>query len=383
MKKCIILYTANYCQKISNYFCVGDLLAKGVNVEFWNVGPITINEKLSEVYSPGLIIKTIIDKKTFEKNVEINKNEVFFSFINYAWYSFYIYRVLSKFNCDIAYCTSGVLPSLYSEGFLHRLKKMNPIQLFYGLRNRIYMILKGMPIFKPSKYVLLSCNKASSDYKTSPTTVSIGVNSGDYQSFLFSRNKKVDGVGDKYVVYVDQYLPFHNDFILRGMKHIEASHFYAALNSFFKKIEERYNCEVVIAAHPSSVKYREYNFFDGRKIFYNKTASLISNSLGAIICNSTAISFPVLEYKPVIIYTTDEIQQKYISLHTELFPQILGLKYLNLDAEKDCSFGFVDKDKYDSYRYAYLTTPVSEKVNNSDIIISILNNNYKKYIYHE
>ena len=27
--------------------------------------------------------------------------------------------------------------------------------------------------------------------------------------------------------------------------------------------------------------------------------------------------------------------------------------------------------------------PPTKKVNNSDIIISILNNNYKKYIYHE
>ena len=53
MKKCIILYTANYCSKIKNYFCVDDLVSKGVDVEFWDLGPITLNEHLANVETPG------------------------------------------------------------------------------------------------------------------------------------------------------------------------------------------------------------------------------------------------------------------------------------------------------------------------------------------
>ena len=80
MKKCIILYTANYCAKIKNYFCVDDLVRNGVNVEFWDLGPITLNEHLADVESPGLIIRSVKNKKEYEVLIKENTNAVFFSF---------------------------------------------------------------------------------------------------------------------------------------------------------------------------------------------------------------------------------------------------------------------------------------------------------------
>lgn len=149
------------------------------------------------------------------------------------------------------------------------------------------------------------------------------------------------------------------------------------------KIEKKYGCEVVIAAHPSSLKYEERDFFCGRKVYYNRTAELISHSMGAITCNSTAISFPVIDKKPILIYTSNDIESKYSFFNTYLLPQLLDLEVVNID---DCSEGYfrdVNMQKYEKYKYDYLTTPISENINNSDIIISILNNNYTKYIYHE
>lgn len=78
MKKCIILYTANYCAKIKNYFCVDDLVSKGVDVEFWDLGPITLNEHLANVETPGLIIRRVENKKEYEVLIKENTNAVFF-----------------------------------------------------------------------------------------------------------------------------------------------------------------------------------------------------------------------------------------------------------------------------------------------------------------
>ncbi len=385
MKKCIILYTANYCAKIKNYFCVDDLVSKGVDVEFWDLGPITLNEHLANVETPGLIIRRVENKKEYEVLIKENTNAVFFSFMNYAWYSFIVYRMLSKYNCDIVYCTSGCLPPLSSSKGIKIIARLNAKQLIARIKGRLYRFLLKSKLFKPAKIVLQSCRAATCDYKTSDSTVFVGCNSGDYQGYLSvksSLNHSDNKIG-RYVVYIDQYLPFHNDFTLRGVQHINAETFYRSINLLFARIEKKYGCEVVIAAHPSSLKYEEHDFFCGRKVYYNRTAELINQCIGAITCNSTAISFPVIDKKPILIYTSNDIESRYLFFNTLLFPKLLDLEFVNIDECSEVYFRDVNMHRYEKYKYDYLTTPISEHINNSDIIISVLNNNYKKYIYHE
>lgn len=385
MKKCIILYTANYCAKIKNYFCVDDLVSKGVDVEFWDLGPITLNEHLANVETPGLIIRRVENKKEYEVLIKENTNAVFFSFMNYAWYSFIVYRMLSKYNCDIVYCTSGCLPPLSSSKGIKIIARLNAKQLIARIKGRLYRFLLKSKLFKPAKIVLQSCGAATCDYKTSDSTVFVGCNSGDYQGYLSvksSFNHSDNKIG-RYVVYIDQYLPFHNDFTLRGVQHINAETFYRSINLLFARIEKKYGCEVVIAAHPSSLKYEEHDFFCGRKVYYNRTAELINQCIGAITCNSTAISFPVIDKKPILIYTSNDIESRYLFFNTLLFPKLLDLEFINIDECSEVYFRDVNMHRYEKYKYDYLTTPISEHINNSDIIISVLNNNYKKYIYHE
>ena len=305
--------------------------------------------------------------------------------MNYAWYSFIVYRMLSKYNCDIVYCTSGCLPPLSSSKGIKIIARLNAKQLIARIKGRLYRFLLKSKLFKPAKIVLQSCRAATCDYKTSDSTVFVGCNSGDYQGYLSvksSLNHSDNKIG-RYVVYIDQYLPFHNDFTLRGVQHINAETFYRSINLLFARIEKKYGCKVVIAAHPSSLKYEEHDFFCGRKVYYNRTAELINQCIGAITCNSTAISFPVIDKKPILIYTSNDIESRYLFFNTLLFPKLLDLEFINIDECSEVYFRDVNMHRYEKYKYDYLTTPISEHINNSDIIISILNNNYKKYIYHE
>lgn len=384
MKKCIILYTANYCAKIKNYFCVDDLILKGVDIEFWDLGAITLNEHLAEVESPGLVIRKIKDKEDYEHLVKVNNEAVFFSFMNYTWYSFVVYRILSKYNCDIIYCTSGCLPPLSSSRLFKKIMQVSLKQIFLSLKYRYYGLLKKTNVLKPAKMIMKSCRAAECDYKVSDKTIFLGCNSGDYQKSV-STNSLLDRELDngRYVVYIDQYLPFHNDFTLRGIKHINADVFYKSINLLFDIIEQKYKCKVVIAAHPSSMRYKVNDYFHGRKVVYNQTSEMINHSVGAITCCSTAIAFPVIKKIPVMLYTSDDIIRKYKFFDPALFSQLLDLPFFNIDKDRDFSFRGVNVDRYNKYKYEYLTTPISEKFNNSDIIISILDNNYQKYIYHE
>lgn len=382
MKKCIILHTANYSSKIKNYFCVDELIKNGVDVEFWNVGPITVNEHLAEEFSQGLVVRTINNKQEYVELIKRNDDALYFLYINYAWYSLYIYRILSKYDRKIVYCTSGCLPlSDKNKRSLIKLIRLRPRQIIHRLFSILLQLYLKTPLFNPSDFILKSCNIATTDYKISYNTIWIGINSSDYQGYKKLNN--VNTPNDRYIVYIDQYLPFHNDFLIHGISHIDYLRFFSALNNLFNELEKKYDCRVVIAAHPSSTLYKETNYFYGREIIYGKTCELIKNCIGAISCNSTAISFPVLDYKPILLYTSNEIKEKYFNIHPEYFSDALGLEVVNIDNYGECSFSSINKDKYDEYRHAYLTTSVSENTNNSDIIISLLNSNYTKYQYYE
>lgn len=92
-----------------------------------------------------------------------------------------------------------------------------------------------------------------------------------------------------YVVFVDQYLSGHSDFIKSGMNFpvLDLKDYCRKLCILFEKIEEDYNCEVIIAAHPKAeYKGEEFN---GRAIIYGKTNSLIKDSVFVLVQTSTCL----------------------------------------------------------------------------------------------
>ena len=81
--------------------------------------------------------------------------------------------------------------------------------------------------------------------------------------------------------------------------------------------------QVVICAHPKAEKYKTKNYFENRKIYFNKTCEIIKSSRGVISHNSTAVNFAVLSKKPIIFITSNLIKRinpvldKQILLHSK------------------------------------------------------------------
>ena len=95
--------------------------------------------------------------------------------------------------------------------------------------------------------------------------------------------------------------------------------------------ELEFNLKVIIAAHPKS-KYSK-DVFGGREIYYDRTPELSINSKFIIAHHSTAISYAVLGYKPIIFIYTDEIKFHYkfsIYKYIENFSCFLESKLINI-----------------------------------------------------
>lgn len=364
--KIIILYTANYCDKIRSYFGVDSLIENNVKVEFWNLSKITVNESLFEVKSNGLIIREVRSIKEYYNLVKDNRNEIFISFINYARFSIIVYFVLSLFNCRIWYTTSGVLPIVK----LSKLKVFKISNIYMYLKNYLTRYIKYTPLFKPAEKVFLSCKKATCDYKTSQQTSYVYVNSNDYESFYVTQKFDEDNI----ICFIDQYLPYHKDFQINKINYIDDSRYFNEINSFFYNIERKFNCNVVICAHPSAIKYKTLNPYNNRCIVFNRTQEIIKKSKLVILHDSTAISYAILAQKPIISILTDDIIRNYLltQKRTELLSNLVGSTLLNISKEYELLDTYnVNIEKYNQYIKDYLSYN-NDNVRNWKIIIKNL-----------
>lgn len=376
----IILYTSNYCQKIQHYFDVDRLIEAGIKVEFWNLSKLTVNFELRGTNTPGLIEKKIETYSDFKREIMSKdlRSCLFLSYINYADFSYRVYRILSLYKVDILYGTGGTIP-VGTEPVVSKIKRNLDYYSFKRyVISRIQRVLLKTPLFIGAKYVLLSCRKANCDYKVSKKSEYIAYNSGDYNSCDIEEVKKTES---NYIVFIDQYIPYHEEFNIYGQGHIDAKNYYRSLNSFFDNVESKYNCHVVICAHPSALKYEEHDFFNGRRVSFGRTSELIRDCKGVLVQFSTAVSYAVTYKKPVIIFTTNEIDSKYpnFSKDAVMFSQLLNAPYVNIDETTDVGFNDIDDRAYDSYKLDYLTLLNDSTKKNSDVLISIAKEKYSNY----
>ena len=122
----------------------------------------------------------------------------------------------------------------------------------------------------------------------------------DYDKILELEANSHPKIDDKYIVFVDQYYPLHPDY-KEWYPNFDwdalAPSYYRSMNRFFEAVEKEYNCNVVIAAHPSA----DYtcNPFNGRKIYQYKTVELVKDSLGVILHSSNSLNFVIYYDKPI------------------------------------------------------------------------------------
>ena len=205
------------------------------------------------------------------------------------------------------------------------------------------------------------------------------INHPDFERYRRSLKEPSLFKGERYVVYIDNNFPVHTDIRIREpYLNVDemAPKFYASLNSFFDRIERKYNCKVKIAGHPIA-QYKE-NPYGGREILYDKTVELVKDALAVCIHTSNAFSYVVLFDKPVaLLYNSVYTQAKteYGRLQGE--SQRLHLPLVNTDdplPAEGSVFTKLDKDIAENYKSTYLIASPTET--NAELYIKIFHQIY-------
>jgi len=166
---------------------------------------------------------------------------------------------------------------------------------------------------------------------------------------------------EKYIVFIDQYIPFHPDRILTGIIAVNDASYYQSLFKYFSDLEKATGMEVVVAAHPKS-NYPP-NFFGGRKSLTNCTEELISKSSLVLSHFSTAVCHAVKYGKPLIFITSTSETGLDIKRHVLPFARYFNAPCHQLGARVDgCANFEVDASRYENYKFDFLTWKDSTEI---------------------
>ena len=381
MKKFVIISWVNFEKRINDLFAVDQLLERGVEVEYWDVSNFTFYEHIVNDNTPkGLLCKTVYNKEEFGKLVSENSKEtIYLCYMNFCPESYICYRILSKNNAVIAYCINGCQPSFCersNDKLLRRVKGIikQPTKVIQIIKTLYYRVIEKTLLIKPVDYLLVTCNKARhiNACKTDNSTKIISFNSTNYQQAHFL-NEELPPTERPTMVFLDEYMPFH-PYVQKtsGNNWVTPELYFERMNKYFGMIEEKFNCDVVIAAHPLADKYRENNYFEGRGVFFGVTSALVKNSIGVITHNSTSINYAVIYNKPLFVIIDNKIlTQRSINLSIGYANSLGGTLLSSYNSELGDKLK-VNEKKYEEFKYQYMTNKETENVSNCEILMEML-----------
>lgn len=363
MRKVVFSSYVPLTETILKIFPLDFLAEKGMPVEYWDLSPL-FGHALpgKELARPFVRRFTNWD----ELGAALLSTEISGAFlvsaVPYEPRFFRLHRQFSASRAKLGAVIVGVLPIPNETGF-QRIRQgvrylFDPQKMSRILLKRVQIALKRLGCVRGFDVVFAAGSAAR---EAADAARIVPINHIDYDDWLETLpvgTRRVDG---RYAVYLDQFAPAHPDFAFLGIKTmIDPVRYYSLVNAFFDRLEKRHGLEVVIAAHPKS-DYPE-NPFGGRKIFWSATRPLVRHCEFALATISTSLSYAVLDRKPLIFFTTDDIAARYRSLKHDVFPphfaRVLGRPCINLDhpPQDDLRVDPVNEGLYDDFKYRYLVS---------------------------
>lgn len=132
----------------------------------------------------------------------------------------------------------------------------------------------------------------------------------DYDLYLAARQVPLASKGG--IVFLDEFLPYHTDYIAMGIEPFDQpGPYFACMNAFFKRLEDLTGQAVVIAAHPRSDYEDRGNPYEGRQIVRSGTPGLTAGADLVVAHTSTSLNFANLFERAIVFVTTRNMDPSY------------------------------------------------------------------------
>jgi hypothetical protein len=373
----LFLLDIPFNQPLFQRFGVELLLENGFNVAVWDLTNI-LHPDLAKNYQPPDPIdwpgcKTFNNKKVaLEEMRNLPSATFIINFIGYSPKSYCVYRAISASQAEYAVSMAGAIPSPYMGiskrerifSYLKRLDKVSGGELVNYIANYSFYHLPFTWLgLKPASLILAGGKESLVyPYPVNKSTEILWAHSLDYDLYLKERN--VPPSERPIAVFLDEYLPFHPDYLHAGIQApITADRYYPLLNRFFSLAERELGLKVVIAAHPRSHYEKPPDYFEGRELVRGKTIQLVRQSQLVLSHYSTALSFANLFHKPVMFLTSSDLDKSWLGPSIRVMANWFGKTPICTDGDAIIDWAqelTVNRGHYEHYRQAYIKTEHSE-----------------------
>lgn len=386
-KKIIILVESPFNTRDYNRFGIEILKANGLDVEVWDLTKVFHPKLILTVRDPFLPPCLILFKNKKEALDSIKRLDFQCMIITWFEYSysrfFWLYRAMSKSNAVYSVMMVNAPATFYgiTEGLRSKLKR---IFARAPLKVRLRMVLDKLFSSIPFKYLGIKpavfwfagtdVSLKTYNYPADSATKNVFLHAFDYNLYLEKNNKEAGLSGN--AVFLDSYLPFHEDDEMVGVGHwVTAQNYYPNLCRFFDYIEKEQNIRVDIAAHPRSFYEKHQDYFGKRKLSVGRTIEYVKGVKFVIAHESNAINFAVIYRKPVIFIITDEMVRNNVAQMVYNIAFNLGKTPINIDRpfvigwDKELA---VDAQKYDIFMDRFIKKKGTPEINSWQIVANTL-----------
>ncbi len=361
MSRAIIhISTAGLGQTLADILCLDACLREGMQVLYLDVSPILgLKSQQHDSRYQNLIIYV-------QSKQELS-------------------NLLRNYDSKNAILNIQMAPNKTTVSLIKELQKKDFVKIFFDVgtlpeSNVRSWLRKIKFLFKPfvlqPDYVFRSGLRSYLSF--SSTTKVLSINYADYDLYLAKKNQihtPMQLENDKYIVFLDQYLPGHIDFVQLGGVGMDVERYYKSISNFLLQYAKRNQCRVVIAAHP---KADFKNYVPSEVLVYkNQTFDLIAKAEVVFAHYSTAVSYAVLFNRPLVFLINNCILnsplRKILLKQIKGFSDFFSAPLLNCDGLlSEFSVGF-NKKIYDKYKFNYLTTYETQSHISERYVIKYLN----------
>ena len=180
----------------------------------------------------------------------------------------------------------------------------------------------------------------------------------DYETFIRNRNKPRPSYipSKNYLVFLADTPWGGHDFELSSFQTISKTSYKKIINNFFNELEKKTNLEIIISAHPKQTQ--KDNIYFPRKFCTQDTEQLIKYSKGLVCHFSGAISYAILNSKPICFFYHKNWENiDYFSYNIQRYQEALKNKFNVIDDTFNCEKikFFYNKKMYKEYIKKYLS----------------------------
>ena len=380
IKKIIYFIESTFCQRDFERFGIDIMKDNGFCVEIWDFTPFISPETHNTIKVTDPIdyqksnCRLFMEKAKVIQEIKNLKQDTMIIFIVFFHYeNYFLYRELSKRNISYAFIITNTIPIYKNDSagnyffnkyrptnFARKIKKLNLEKIKKYVFNRVpdsLLMIQFPEFIFAGGYTSLINYKFPIGKKTNV----IWCHTLDYDLYLkdLRKSSNIKFMDENYIVFCDQYIPLHPEYIRRNIKpYITPEIYYPTMCKFFYKVEKETGFKVVIAAHPRS-KYEEHpDYFDGRKVIRGKTMELVRDSEFVLMHSSTSLNFAVLYHKPVLFLTLVKMEQsKVFTDYIRMVSSELNKGFITIDSDYKIDWDKelkIDEEAYANYKEKYI-----------------------------